>query len=126
MVPRVRVFGTEHEEIFDRDSWYSHASPENKEVEWKRGYSAMEQANVWLRTSRPATPEEFWAAISDLAPDADEIYARPEHRTKLDDYRRRRQHDLFGCARHEGETRLVFGVEAKACEDFAATPNGWS
>ena len=30
--------------------------PENPEVEWKPGYSAMEQANAWLRTGKPATP----------------------------------------------------------------------
>jgi hypothetical protein len=121
MVPRARVFGTDGQEIFDPASWRVHAHPENPEVEWKPGYSAMEQANAWLRTGKPATPEEFWAAIADLAANADEIYARPEHRTKLDNYRRRRQHDLFGCTRRKGKTTLVFGVEAKACEDFAGT-----
>ena len=65
-------------------------------------------------------PEELWSAIAKLAPsEVNELYGRPEHRTKLDTYSRDRQHDLFACARHNGTTVLVVGIEAKACEDFA-------
>lgn len=50
--------------------------------------------------------------------DVDELYGRPEHTTRLDNYSRARQHDLFGCGRRDGATVLVVGVEAKACEGF--------
>lgn len=49
----------------------------------------------------------------------DRVYGQPEHHTKLDQYGKGRQHaDLFACVRREGETVLVAGIEAKACEGF--------
>lgn len=53
--------------------------------------------------------------------DADELYGRPEHKTRLDKYSRARQHDMFACLRRNGQTTLPVGVEAKACEDFDGT-----
>lgn len=114
-----RLFGPDKAEITDLESWYEHAGPERREIQWRAGYSAMEQARAWLRTGAPAVPDELWAAVEPHAPAGiDEMYGRPEHKTSLDRFGRARQHDLFGCARAAGETRLVIGVEAKACESF--------
>jgi hypothetical protein len=118
LLPNVRLFGTDREEIHDLPSWLAHAAPEKGEAQWKDGYSAKEQAKAWLRPGDPAVPEELWAALAPFAEGVDEIYGRPEHQTRLDGYGRARQHDLFACARSEGQTKVVIGVEAKACEDF--------
>jgi hypothetical protein len=95
-----------------------HAPPEKGEDQWKDGYSAKEQAKAWLRPGRPEVPDEWWAAIADLAGEVDEIHGRPEHQTALDRFARKRQHDLFACLRRSGEMTAAVGVEAKACEDF--------
>jgi hypothetical protein len=114
-----RLFGTDREEIVDLDSWFTHAPPEKRERDWRDGYSAKEQAKAWLRSGSPAVPDELWSALAPLTTaEVDEVYARPEHRTKLDRFARARQHDLFACARSAGKTVLVVGVEAKACETF--------
>jgi hypothetical protein len=119
MPPIARLFGPDKSEIVDPDSWRDHAPPEGGRARWKDGYSAKEQAKAWFRPGSPAVPGELWSAMSDLvAGGADEIYARPEHTTKLDGYGRARQHDLFACVRRNKETVLVVGVEAKACESF--------
>jgi hypothetical protein len=120
MSPPARLFAPDRAEIVDLDSWFCHAPPEKGDAQWRDGYSAKEQARAWLRSGAPAVPEELWSAIANLAPsEVDEVYGRPEHRTKLDKYSRVRQHDLFACARRNGATVLVVGIEAKACEDFA-------
>ena len=119
MSPPARLFGSDRVEIVDLDSWFRHAPPEKGAAQWRDWYSAKEQAKAWLRSRAPAVPEELWSAIADLAArEVDEVYGRPEHRTKLDKYSRARQHDLFACARRNGATVLVVGIEAKACEDF--------
>lgn len=117
--PAARLFGPDKHEIFDLDSWFTHAPPERGKVQWRDGYSAKEQAKAWLRPGTPAVPAELWEALGPIAvAGADEFYARPEHTTRLDRYRRARQHDLLGCVRRAGKTVLMVGVEAKACEDF--------
>ena len=121
MLPTVRLFGTDREEIHDLPSWLAHAPPEKGEAQWKDGYSAKEQAKAWLRPGHPAVPSEFWDALSPFAEGVDEIYARPEHETRRDGFPRNRHHDLFACARQRGATKMVIGVEAKACEDFDRT-----
>jgi hypothetical protein len=119
MPPDVRLFGTDDVEIEDLESWFLHAPPEKGEAQWKDGYSAKEQARAWLPAGSPAMPDELWSPISNLVGDGvDEFFGRPEHRTRLDNYSRARQHDLFGCARQAGATVLVVGIEAKACEGF--------
>jgi hypothetical protein len=119
MAPTVRLFGRDREEIHDLDSWFAHAPPEKGMAQWRDGYSAKEQAKAWLRSGSPAVPEELWSTLEPLvAGEVDEVYARPEHTTRLDRFRRSRQHDLFACARRAGQTELVVGVEAKACESF--------
>jgi hypothetical protein len=118
MPPTVRLFGTDNSEIDSLDGWFDHAPPEKGLPQWKDGYSAKEQAKAWLRAGRPLVPEELWSAIADIAGDADEVYGRPEHQTRLDRYSRARQHDLFGCIRRGRATTRVVGVEAKACEGF--------
>lgn len=119
---RTRLFGTDNEEIVDLASWLAHAPPEKGTAQWRDGYSAKEQAKSWLRSGAPAVPTELLEALAGLGlGEFDEVFGRPEHVTRLDDYGRGRQHDLFGCARHEGATRFVIGVEAKACEGFDGT-----
>lgn len=119
MPPVARLFGQDKSEIVDCDSWYLHAPPEGGSKQWRDGYSAKEQAKAWCRSGSVAVPEEVWSAMSDfVVGGADEIYARPEHVTRLDRFSRARQHDLFACVRRNGETVLVVGVEAKACETF--------
>jgi hypothetical protein len=118
MPPPARLFAPDEVEITDCASWFNHAPPERGIAQWKDGYSAKEQAKAWTRPGRPEIPEELWAAISGLTGEVDEIYGRPEHRTKLDDYSKRRQHDIFACARRHRATVAVIGVEAKACETF--------
>ena len=119
MTLSVRLFAPDRAEITDLDSWFAHAPPEKGEAQWKDGYSAKEQAKAWLRSGTPAVPDELWSSIAELVPDGvDELYGRPEHETRLDRFSRRRQHDLFACLRREGDTLLVAGIEAKACEDF--------
>jgi hypothetical protein len=118
MKPTVRLFGVDRVEIDSEDSWLLHAPPEKGEDQWKDGYSAKEQAKAWLRPGRPEVPDEWWAAIADLAGEVDEIHGRPEHQTALDRFARKRQHDLFACLRRSGEMTAAVGVEAKACEDF--------
>jgi hypothetical protein len=121
MPPSVRLFGPDRQEIHDLRSWRLHAPLEKPEKQWKDGCSAKEQAKAWLRPGHPAVPQEFWDALAPFAEDVDEIYARPEHKTRLDRFGRKRQHDLFACARTQGATKVVIGVEAKACEDFDGT-----
>lgn len=118
MLPNVRLFGTDGEEIHDLPSWLDHAPPEKGEAQWKDGYSAKEHAKAWLRPGHPAVPEEFWNALAPFVEGVDELFARPEHKTRLDGFGRERQHDLFACARQRGATKVVIGVEAKACENF--------
>jgi Domain of unknown function (DUF6946) len=120
MAPAARLFGLDRVEITDLDSWFRHAPPEEGEAQWKDGYSAKEQAKAWLRSGAPAVPDELWSSIAHLVPvGVDQVYGRPEHQTRVDGYARARQHDLFACARRKGQTVLVVGIEAKACEDFA-------
>jgi Domain of unknown function (DUF6946) len=120
MTVPTRIFGTDGEEIADLASWFDHAPPEKGAAQWRDGYSAKEQAKAWLRDGSPAVPPELWAAIAALdLGEPDQVYARPEHQTKLDDFARKRRHDMFACARRGGETQFVIGIEAKACEDFA-------
>lgn len=90
LLPKVRLFGTDGEEIRDLQSWLAHAPPEKGEAQWKDGYSAKEQAKVWLRPGHPAVPEEHWNALAPLVGGIDEIFARPEYRTRLDNGRQRR------------------------------------
>jgi hypothetical protein len=118
MKPTVRLFGVDRGEIDSEDSWLLHAPPEKGKDQWKDGYSAKEHAKVWLRPGRPEVPDEWWAAIAELAGEVDEIHGRPEHQTALDRFARKRQHDLFACLRRSGEMTAAVGVEAKACEDF--------
>ena len=66
-------------------------------------------------------PHELWSALSVLVPDADEVYGRPEHTTRLDKFSRARQHDLFACLRRDGVMTTAVGIEAKACEGFDGT-----
>lgn len=114
-----RLFGTDGEEISDLDSWFAHAPPEKGAMQWQDRHSAKEQAKAWLRSAAPAVPEELSQALGQLGlGDVDEVFARPEHVTQLDHYGEGRHHDLFACARQEGTTQFVVGVEAKACEDF--------
>jgi hypothetical protein len=112
------LFGPDGEEIVDLDSWFVHAPPEKGLAQWKDGFSAKEQAKSWLRSGRPQMPHELWSALSALMPDADEVYGRPEHTTRLDKFSRARQHDLFACLRRDGVMTTAIGIEAKACEDF--------
>jgi hypothetical protein len=118
MPPTARLFGPDREEIIDLDSWFAHAPPEKGTAQWKDGYSAKEQAKAWLRSGRPMVPEELWSAIAPLTGDADDVYGRPEHSTRLDNFSRARQHDLFACLRRDDATTVVVGVEAKGCENF--------
>jgi hypothetical protein len=94
------------------------ATPEKGLAEWKDGFSAKEQAKSWLRSGRPQMPHELWSALSVLVSDADEVYGRPEHTTRLDKFSRARQHDLFPCLRGDGVMTTAIGIEAKACEDY--------
>jgi hypothetical protein len=121
VLPNVRLFGPDRGEIVDLPSWFAYAPPGKGPAQWKDGYSAKEQAKSWLRPGRPAAPQELWDELGDLTADVAEIYARPEHATRLDDFPRKRQHDLFACARNRGVTKVVIGVEAKACEGFDGT-----
>lgn len=119
IVPPVRLFGTDKEEIFDPAGWLQHAPPEKGKAQWKDGYSAKEQAKAWLRPGSPAVPEEVWSVLGEFVDgEAEAIHGRPEHQTKLDNYGRRRQHDMLACVRRAGQMVLVGGIEAKACEDF--------
>lgn len=118
MKPTVRLFGVDKVEIDSEGSWLVHAPPEKGEAQWKDGYSAKEQAKAWLRSGRPAVPDEWWAAVANLVGEVNEIHGRPEHQTALDRFARKRQHDLFACLRRDGEMTIAVGVEAKACEDF--------
>jgi hypothetical protein len=113
-----RLFGPNGEEIVDLDSWFLNAPPEKGLAQWKDGYSAKEQAKAWLRSGGPQMPDELCSAVSAIAPDADEVYGRPEHTTRLDKFSRARQHDLFACLRCEGGMTTAIGIEAKACENF--------
>jgi hypothetical protein len=116
-----RVFGPDGDEIVDLGSWFEHAPPEKGLAQWKDGFSAKEQAKAWLRSGRPQMPHELWSDLSGLAPDADEVYARPEHTTRLDKFSRARQHDVFACLRRDGVMTTAVGIEAKACESFDGT-----
>jgi len=116
-----RLFAPDREEIVDLDSWFEHAPPEKGLPQWKDGYSAKEQARAWLRLGRPSMPGELYSAVAHFAPDADEVYGRPEHQTCLDNYSRARQHDLFACLRRDGVMTAAVGIEAKACEGFDGT-----
>ena len=119
MPPAAKLFAPDREEIASLESWVSHAPPEQGAADWKDGHSAKEQAKAWLRPGAPAVPEELWSALSGLVDgEVDEVFARPEHPTRLDDDALARQHDMFACARRGRDTVLVVGVEAKACEDF--------
>jgi hypothetical protein len=118
MVRSARLFGSDKQEIVDLAGWRMHAPPERGDVQWKDGYSAKELAKAWLRTGSPTVPDEFWSAVSPLLGEVDEVYGRPEHKTKFDRYGRARQHDMLACARHDGVMIGVIGVEAKACETF--------
>src|SRR3954466_4934590 len=94
MAPAARLFGTNHEEIQDLDSWFANAPPEKGQAQWRDGYSAKEQAKAWLRPGFPAVPLELWEALDSLVAVAvDEFYARPEHTTRLDKFSPARQHD---------------------------------
>ena len=58
-------------------------------------------------------PHELWSALSVLVPDADEVYGRPEHTTRVDKFSRARQHDLFACLRRDGVMTTAIVIEAK-------------
>jgi hypothetical protein len=73
-----------------------------------RTASAKEQAKAWLRSGRPQMPHELWSALSVL-PDADEVYGRPEHTTRLDKFSRARQHDVFACLPRNGVMTSAVG-----------------
>lgn len=118
MRPVVRLLGPSGGEIVDLESWFRYAPPEKGLAQWTDGYSAKEQAKAWVRAGRPAVPDEFGAALGVAAGEVDELIGTPEQETRLDRFKRARQHDLLLCGRRAGVTRIVAGVEAKACENF--------
>jgi hypothetical protein len=118
LTPSVSIVGVDGVDIRTLDAWLDHAGPEKGLAQWRDGYSAKEQAKVWLATGGPAVPAEWWDAIGPFAGDADAVIAWPEHETRLDRFARARQHDLLAELRRDGEVVAVVGVEAKACEPF--------
>ena len=46
-------------EIRTVDDWLRYAGPKEGKAQWAHGYSAMESARAWLRTGKPAVPDEL-------------------------------------------------------------------
>jgi hypothetical protein len=105
-----RLFGPDRAEIDDLDAWHEHAPPD--------GAAAEAQARAWLRTGRPAMPEELAAVLLDAGlGDFDDVNARPAHPTPLGDDGDVHRHGVLACGRKGGETRFVACTLAVAGED---------
>jgi hypothetical protein len=107
-------------EIRSLDDWLTHAGPKKGADQWEHGRSAMESARAWLRTGRPAVPEELSALLEGREETAGfrPLYAIPELVTRLDEFRgEHRNHDLVVVGVARGG-RTLLGIEAKADEAF--------
>src|SRR5687768_2871539 len=113
-------------EIRTVDDWLVYAGPKEGKAQWAHGRSAMESARAWLRTRRPAVPDEIRSVLESSAHTADfrAIYAFPELVTRLDEFRgEHRNHDLVVVGVARGGRTLI-GIEAKADEAFGTQTVG--
>ncbi|KPP90246.1 MAG: hypothetical protein HLUCCA08_15410 [Rhodobacteraceae bacterium HLUCCA08] len=99
------------------DDWQQFLADPQKQ--WKRGCSAMAAALSW-ETAQGLPPEI--AAL--LGPDADLLFAIPEHKVALPGGRRESQCDVFALAR-AGDQTIAVAVEAKVGEPFGPTVGEW-
>ena len=99
------------------DDWQQFLADPQKQ--WKRGYSAMAAALSW--EAAQGLPPEI-AAL--LGPDAELLFAIPEHKVALPGGRRESQCDVFALARAGDET-IALAVEAKVNEPFGPTVGEW-
>jgi hypothetical protein len=98
--------------------WYHLAPPKKKNLHWKPGRSAMEEASSWFST--PTVPKElrklFDSCDATCGLVVDEII--PEKVTKLDEFRgEHRNHDLVITGASRGR-KVLACIEAKADESF--------
>ena len=99
------------------DDWQQFLADPQKQ--WKRGYSAMAAALSW--EAAQGLPPEVAAM---LGPDAELLFAIPEHKVALPGGRRESQCDVFALARTKDET-IAVAVEAKVNEPFGPTVGEW-
>jgi hypothetical protein len=99
------------------DDWQQFLADPRKQ--WKRGCSAMAAALSW-ETAKGLPPEV--AAL--LGPDAELLFAIPEHKVALPGGRRESQCDVFALVRAGDETVAV-AIEAKVNEPFGPTVGEW-
>ena len=97
-------------------------------VHWRRGKSAWELAVSWEIAAKTASgmPTELVSALNSN-PDligADLLFAVPEHRVSLDDYRRPSQSDLW-VVLWTRKGYISVTIEAKAGEDFDQPIEKW-
>lgn len=89
------------------------------EKHWRAGFSAMAAARSW--EAADGLPVEI-AGI--LGPDAELLFALPEHKVPLPGGRRESQCDVFALVRAAGRT-VALAVEAKVNEPFDRTLGDW-
>jgi hypothetical protein len=99
------------------DDWQQFLADPQKQ--WRRGYSAMAAALSW--EAAQGLPPEV-AAL--LGPDAELLFAIPEHRVALPGGRRESQCDVFALAR-AGDDTIAVAIEAKVDEPFGPTVGEW-
>ena len=99
------------------DDWQQFLADPQKQ--WKRGYSAMAAAMSW--EAAHGLPPEIAALIG---PDAELLFAIPEHKVALPGGGRASQCDVFALTRAGDET-IALAVEAKVNEPFGPTVGEW-
>lgn len=104
------------------DDWKRLAPPQHAKRQWKDFRSAKELARAWLRTGKPAVPEELTALLDSHEATRSLVIetAIPEVVTGLDRFGKGRHHDLVALGR-KGTTPTLVAIEAKADEGFAKT-----
>jgi hypothetical protein len=101
-------------EITSIEDWHIYCPPKEKYVQWQDKRSAKEMARYWMSKSKLL---QFHTFIQSVLPGISFDYGIPEYKTKFDNFRNPRQHDLFIFARNDSKRVLLF-IEGKADEAY--------
>jgi hypothetical protein len=111
---KVKIYAScdKKQEINNLDEWFNLCPPKGKEKQWKDKRSAKEMAKFWLDENNC---ENFKRFICEKIEDFEFDYIIPERRSKFDDFKSPRKHDLFILSK---DKKTIITIEGKADESF--------